>query len=65
MNCVWKEIENGFERKRRELENKTLRSCKILFLKTYQNFSLLFKLKSILETTSEFDLDHVLKSGLN
>ena len=34
-------------------------------MKTYQNFSLLFEWKSILETTLEFDLVHVLKFGLN
>ena len=63
------EIKNGLEvkekKEKRIRKQKTLRSCKNLFLKTYQNFSLLFELKSILETTSEFDLVHVLKFGLN
>ena len=57
------EIKNGLEvkgkKEKRIRKQKTLRSCKNLFLKTYQNFSLLFELKSILETTSEFDLVHV------
>ena len=62
-------FENSFETKekkeKRIRKQKTLRSGKKLFLKTYQNFLLLFELKSILETMLGFDLDHVLKSGLN
>ena len=63
------EIKKGLEvkekKEKRIRKQKTLRSCKNLFLKTYQNCSLLFELKSILETTSEFNLVHVLKFSLN
>ena len=62
-------FENGFEvkekKEKRIRKSKNLKSYKNLFLKTYQNCSLLFELKSILETTSEFDLVYVLKFGLN
>ena len=60
MNCFWKEIKNGFEEKeKKEKENlkiKEFKKGKIYFWRTYQNFPILFELKSVFQIIFEFDL---------
>ena len=48
--------ENSFEVKEKKIrKSKYFKSCKNLFLKTNQNFSFLFELKSIFKILFEFD----------